>query len=432
MPHAGHLSHFPLPMTVASPLGGGDILSAVETGVRIGEFARLAGLTIKALRHYHRIGLLSPAKVDPWTGHRLYSSAQLREARLIVLLVSAGMPLRAIADVLRAESFDEHLRRLRRTIEQRRQDDFERLRIVDALLLERDYFATLAETRERGRRAVIDLMRRRLQAGLSPTEEARARWEIADAHAGLGEDDEAIAAQLQLLEFVRQHLPAAELPWAWHDATMLGSWVAKGAVEEWLVVALQISDEAPATPENRAERFELLHSAVTAMGGEPRHQPRVDRVMERMREILREDPKWEERDWAMGRLFERDLQRAFHGADPRRIRRATAAYARFIERQTTLVPERLSNLATLLHWNGADSEAITWFERSLARGEPGGYTYIWYAAAIWRTQGDLGHTVALLAKAAAALPDEEFHRVFEQEFSDEAAAGPIRDAVLLA
>ena len=34
----------------------------------IGAFARLSGLTIKALRHYDEIGLLRPAEVDERTG----------------------------------------------------------------------------------------------------------------------------------------------------------------------------------------------------------------------------------------------------------------------------------------------------------------------------------------------------------------------------
>ena len=34
----------------------------------IGRFARLAGLSVGALRHYHQHGLLVPARVDPQTG----------------------------------------------------------------------------------------------------------------------------------------------------------------------------------------------------------------------------------------------------------------------------------------------------------------------------------------------------------------------------
>jgi DNA-binding transcriptional MerR regulator len=54
----------------------------VETGelLSIGRFARLSGLTVKALRHYDSEGLLSLAHVDEWTGYRYYTADQAAEA----------------------------------------------------------------------------------------------------------------------------------------------------------------------------------------------------------------------------------------------------------------------------------------------------------------------------------------------------------------
>jgi hypothetical protein len=40
----------------------------------IGEFARLGGVSVRALRHYDEIGLLRPATVDPDTGYRGYAA----------------------------------------------------------------------------------------------------------------------------------------------------------------------------------------------------------------------------------------------------------------------------------------------------------------------------------------------------------------------
>ncbi|MGN6611589.1 MAG: MerR family transcriptional regulator [Angustibacter sp.] len=59
----------------------------------IGQLARRTGLTLKALRHYDRVGLLPPAHVDPATGHRYYAPAQLEVARLVHLLRSVDVPL---------------------------------------------------------------------------------------------------------------------------------------------------------------------------------------------------------------------------------------------------------------------------------------------------------------------------------------------------
>jgi DNA-binding transcriptional MerR regulator len=51
--------------------------------VSIGEFARLGGVSVRALRHYDEIGLLRPASVDPETGYRCYAPAQLGQLNRI-------------------------------------------------------------------------------------------------------------------------------------------------------------------------------------------------------------------------------------------------------------------------------------------------------------------------------------------------------------
>ena len=61
-----------------------------------GEFARASRLSRKALRLYDELGLLSPRKVDPATGYRLYATAQLEQARLVAWLRRLGMPLARI------------------------------------------------------------------------------------------------------------------------------------------------------------------------------------------------------------------------------------------------------------------------------------------------------------------------------------------------
>jgi hypothetical protein len=46
----------------------------MPSALAIGDFSQATHLNIKALRHYHRIGLLEPAEVDPFTGHRRYTT----------------------------------------------------------------------------------------------------------------------------------------------------------------------------------------------------------------------------------------------------------------------------------------------------------------------------------------------------------------------
>ncbi|MFB7746482.1 MerR family transcriptional regulator [Streptomyces sp. NPDC056132] len=65
----------------------------------IGAFARASRLSPKALRLYDELGLLTPARVDPVTGYRLYAPDQLDQARLVVWLRRLGMPLARIQHV---------------------------------------------------------------------------------------------------------------------------------------------------------------------------------------------------------------------------------------------------------------------------------------------------------------------------------------------
>ncbi|MEV4257278.1 MerR family DNA-binding transcriptional regulator, partial [Spirillospora sp. NPDC049652] len=66
----------------------------------IGRFARLCRLSVKRLRHYDDLGLLSPAHVDPVSGYRYYRPAQARDALAIGLLRTLDVPLPVIARTL--------------------------------------------------------------------------------------------------------------------------------------------------------------------------------------------------------------------------------------------------------------------------------------------------------------------------------------------
>lgn len=60
---------------------------------RIGEFSIISNLSVKTLRYYDEIGLLEPAETDPFTGYRLYSSAQVGDAIIIQALKELGFSL---------------------------------------------------------------------------------------------------------------------------------------------------------------------------------------------------------------------------------------------------------------------------------------------------------------------------------------------------
>ncbi len=78
----------------------------------IGRFARLAGLTIGALRHYDELDLLRPARIDSSTGYRSYGRGQLDRARHIARLRDLEVPLEIVRAVIEADEPAERRRLL--------------------------------------------------------------------------------------------------------------------------------------------------------------------------------------------------------------------------------------------------------------------------------------------------------------------------------
>ena len=74
----------------------------MQARIAIGDFARMTHLSVKALRHYHDVGLLEPAQVDPWSGYRFYEPGQVRLAQVIRRFRDLGMPLEEVRAVLEA------------------------------------------------------------------------------------------------------------------------------------------------------------------------------------------------------------------------------------------------------------------------------------------------------------------------------------------
>jgi DNA-binding transcriptional MerR regulator len=72
----------------------------VTASMSIGDFSRATRLSAKALRYYHRVGLLAPHEVDPVTGYRFYDVEQLAEAQLIRHFRSLDMPVDLVVRVL--------------------------------------------------------------------------------------------------------------------------------------------------------------------------------------------------------------------------------------------------------------------------------------------------------------------------------------------
>ena len=76
---------------------------AMGAQVSIGDFAVMTSLSRKALRHYHDIGILEPAHIDPYTGYRFYDTSQVDHAHIIRRFRSLGMSIPDIKALLSTE-----------------------------------------------------------------------------------------------------------------------------------------------------------------------------------------------------------------------------------------------------------------------------------------------------------------------------------------
>lgn len=80
---------------------------------KIGEFSKLTQVSIRMLRYYDEMGLLTPAQVDKFTGYRLYSTEQIRILHRIIFLRDIGFNVSEILDALRNWDDDFIIKKLR-------------------------------------------------------------------------------------------------------------------------------------------------------------------------------------------------------------------------------------------------------------------------------------------------------------------------------
>ena len=90
----------------------------------IGQLAAYAGVTVRAVRHYHQIGLLPEPERDA-SGYRRYSARAVVSLIKIRTLANAGVPLSRIGQMLEADApaFAEAVQR----IDSQLRDEIERL-----------------------------------------------------------------------------------------------------------------------------------------------------------------------------------------------------------------------------------------------------------------------------------------------------------------
>lgn len=133
----------------------------------IGQLASYAGVTTRAVRHYHATGLLPEPERDH-SGYRRYDAHAVVELIRIRTLAEAGVPLSRVKQLLAADPGEFHAavaeidRRLRAEIRerQRHRERIARLAAGDNLALPAEAVAYLARLRELGLpQQMVDLER---------------------------------------------------------------------------------------------------------------------------------------------------------------------------------------------------------------------------------------------------------------------------------
>ena len=77
---------------------------------RVGDFARLAQVSVRLLHYYDHIGLLQPLQVDPVTGYRYYAIEQLPRLHRILALKDLGLSLGQITYLLNESVTNNEIR----------------------------------------------------------------------------------------------------------------------------------------------------------------------------------------------------------------------------------------------------------------------------------------------------------------------------------
>lgn len=106
--------------------------------LKIGDFSKLAQVSVKTLRYYGKLGLLKPAWVDRFTGYRYYTLGQLPRLNRILALKDLGFSLQQIQQLLRDDLSASELRGMMRMrhaeLERRIQAEQTRLARVETRL----------------------------------------------------------------------------------------------------------------------------------------------------------------------------------------------------------------------------------------------------------------------------------------------------------
>lgn len=82
--------------------------------IKIGDFSKICQVSVKALRHWDKIGLLNPAVTDEQSGYRYYAIEQVETVNRIQAMKLMGLSLTQVSELLHDNPTPEEIRAMLR------------------------------------------------------------------------------------------------------------------------------------------------------------------------------------------------------------------------------------------------------------------------------------------------------------------------------
>lgn len=444
---------------------------------KVSEAAALSGVTVRALHHYDEIGLLQPsARSD--ADYRLYGNDDIGALRRIRRYQALGFSLDEIRELLTASAKDRlaAMRNQRDAIRHRAAETTAILHAINREITMENGGGTqppdrlgraqalVSEYRERSKTESVpqqsalladaldvvrplttgaamdaaavrlavwihhlrhdyanlaDLCRRFLDQEPDWEDGAFATLELVSALTFLERHEEGVDVHRAHIEAVMADRPPAEWADAMWNSSHSHCWHAAGQREAWVDLFRTLDAGVEATAENRENRYELLHTAVMAMGSDyGTYADEIDVLTERMAAIIDEDPDWSERLWAEQRFEQQKVGNAVRRGDPDGVTRAVDAYRSFLDRcdwPRKQIGIAYSNLGAIMLWENRPEEAVGLFVRAQQDLELDGYGYAWFASASLASGAPRERVIELLAEAGRRLESADAMRIFNED-----------------
>jgi DNA-binding transcriptional MerR regulator len=291
---------------------------------RIGDFAKISGVSVRTLLYYEETGLLKPQRIEPVNGYRYYSVEQIFRLNRILAYKDLGFSLKQIASFLNQDlsaiEIKEMLDQKQSEMHKRIEEEQARLARLQARLRQieqegkipdeiYDYtpatlWALIATLRQKSDfENIIKLLEKYIDNLTDTEQEFLARHYLVDNYCLLGQHQQAVEKHKEMITRLRGKLPAAKLLWSLSDTTILRAWRQSNMLTEWREITSKLYAEIEDTADSYQERAIYLRTLVESVympAGE------FEQARQLCNQIIELTNKYKER-WPAAQFFVADV-----------------------------------------------------------------------------------------------------------------------------